>query len=557
MEKTETPANTNFIRHIIDEDLKMGKHERIATRFPPEPNGYLHIGHAKAICLNFGIAEDYKGTCNLRFDDTNPVTEETEYVDAIQADVKWLGFNWAELKYASDYFEELHQYAIKLIQIGMAYVCSLTGDEIRKHRGTLTDPGRESPYRNRSIEENLSLFERMGKGEFADGTHVLRAKIDMNSPNLNLRDPVLYRIRKARHHRTGDRWCIYPMYDYAHALSDMIEGITHSLCTLEFEDHRPLYDWFLETLQTPKRPRQIEFSRLNLDYTVMSKRKLLELVQKKLVSGWDDPRMPTLQGLRRRGFPPEAIRDFAQRVGVTKKDGTIEIGFLEMCVREHLDRRVPRAMAVLKPLKIVIENYLEGPGEELDVPNHPNREELGNRKVPFSRTLYIECDDFMENPSPKFFRLAPGKEVRLRSAYYIRCEKVVKNASGEITELRCVYDPATRGGGSPDGRKVKGTLHWVSAQHAKCAEIRLYDRLFTVPFPGQGAADPLAHFNPKALETLTECWVEPSLVHVNPESCFQFERLGFFCADRIDYKPDHPVFNRTVTLRDSWAKINT
>ncbi len=498
----EGSAPTNFIRQIIEQDLKTGKHKKVATRFPPEPNGYLHIGHAKSICLNFGIARDYNGTCNLRFDDTNPEKESVEYVRSIEADVKWLGFNWSNLFYASDYFDRIYEYTLDLIRAGKAFVCDLTAEQVREYRGTLTEPGKPSPYRDRSVEENLDLINRIKSGEFPDGSKTVRLKIDMASPNINLRDPVIYRIRRAHHHRTGDKWCIYPMYDYAHAISDAIEGITHSLCTLEFEDHRPLYDWVLENLNTPSRPRQIEFSRLNLNYTVMSKRKLLELVEKKYVWGWDDPRMPTIMGMRRRGFTPEALRDFAERVGVTKKENCIEMSFLESCIREDLDRRAPRAMAVLRPLKVVITNYPEGQVEEFDVPNHPQRPEMGTRKVPFARTIYIEQDDFMENPVPKYFRLAPGKEVRLRSAYFIKCDEIIKDDQGKIVELRCSYDPASRGGSAPDGRKVKGTIHWVSAEHSFPAEIRLYDRLFDVPDPDGGDGDYKSHLNPRSLEVL-------------------------------------------------------
>ncbi len=552
---TTPPPVSNFIRHIIDEDLAMGKNSgQVATRFPPEPNGYLHIGHAKSICLNFGLARDYKGKCNLRFDDTNPVKEDVEYVDAIQEDIRWLGFEWDALHFASDYFEKIYAYAVQLIQLNKAYVCDLTADQLREYRGTLTAPGRNSPYRDRTVAENLALLESMRKGEFADGSHVLRAKIDMSSPNINLRDPALYRIKKAHHHRTGDKWCIYPMYDFAHALSDMIEGITHSICTLEFEDHRPLYDWCLDTLKTPCHPQQIEFSRLNLNYTVMSKRRLLELVTGKHVDGWDDPRMPTIQGLRRRGFTPASIRDLCERVGVTKKENCIEMSMLENCIREDLDRNAPRAMAVLRPLRVVLENYEEGLIEELDVPNHPNRPELGTRKVPFSKVIYIEQDDFMEEPPNKFFRLGPGREVRLRSAFFIKCVSFTKDAAtGAITELRCTYDPATRGGSAPDGRKVKGTLHWVADANSLNAEVRLYDRLLSVPAPGQNDGEYLKQLNPKSLERLTNCRLEPSLVNAVAESRFQFERQGYFCVDRRDSKPGKPIFNRTVTLRDSWA----
>lgn len=544
---------TNFIRNIIDEDLKNGKHGgKVATRFPPEPNGYLHIGHAKSICLNFGLARDYKGSCNLRFDDTNPLKEDIEYVESIQADVQWLGFNWSGKYFASDYFLKIHDYAIELIKLGKAYVCDLSGEQTRQYRGTLTEPGRNSSSRDRSVEENLDLFARMRKGEFPDGSRTLRAKIDMASSNINLRDPVLYRIKRAHHHRTGDEWCIYPMYDYAHPISDMIEGITHSICTLEFEDHRPFYDWVLDTLKTPCHPQQIEFSRLNLDYTVMSKRKLLELVQNKRVSGWDDPRMPTIQGLRRRGYTPEAIRDFCDRIGVTKKDSCIEMGFLENCVREDLDRRAPRAMAVLHPLRVVIENYPEGKSEELEIPNHPADPTMGSRKITFSKVIYIEQEDFMENPSNKFFRLGPGREVRLRAAYFIKCIDFKKDpATGQITELCCTYDPETKGGGAPDGRKVKGTLHWVSEAHSIIGEVRLYERLFKIPTPGAGDSDYLAELNPESLIVLSDARLEASLAQAAPESRFQFERQGYFCADRIDFKPGKPVFNRTVMLRDS------
>ena len=546
----------NFIRHMIDEDLKTGKHGgKVATRFPPEPNGYLHIGHAKSICLNFGLARDYQGTCNLRFDDTNPIKEDIEYVQSIQDDVKWLGFQWTEMFYAADYFEQIYQFAVQLIQLGKAYVCDLNAEQMREYRGTLTETGKESPYRNRLIEENLDLFARMRGGEFPDGSRTLRAKIDMKSPNINMRDPVLYRIRRAHHHRTGDQWCIYPMYDYAHPLSDMIEGITHSICTLEFEDHRPFYDWVLDTLKTPCHPQQIEFSRLNLNYTVMSKRKLLQLVQEKHVQGWDDPRIPTIQGLRRRGYTPAALRDFCERVGVTKKESCIEMSMLETCVREDLDRSAPRALSVLRPLKVVIENYPEGLVEEMEVANHPSDPSMGSRKVPFSKEIYIEQDDFMEEPPAKFFRLGPGREVRLRSAYFIKCVGYTKDPkTGQITELRCTYDPETRGKNPPDGRKVKGTIHWVSAQHSVEAEVRLYDRLFSVPFPGTGDSDFLKQIHPESLVTLTQSRVEPALAQAQPESRFQFERLGYFCVDRFDSKPGKPVFNRTVTLKDSWAK---
>jgi len=553
---TAPAAPIDFIRAIIDDDLASGKHRRVATRFPPEPNGYLHIGHAKSICLNFGVAVERGGTCNLRFDDTNPAKEDVEYVDAIQEDVKWLGFKWDALLYASDYFEKLYDFAVTLIQRDLAYVDSLSADEIREYRGTLTEPGRNSPYRDRPIAESLDLFRRMRAGEFPDGAHVLRAKIDMASPNFNMRDPALYRIRHASHHRTGDTWCIYPMYDYAHPISDALENITHSLCTLEFEDHRPLYDWLVEHLFERDRPRQIEFARLNLNYTVMSKRKLLQLVQQKYVSGWDDPRMPTISGLRRRGYTPEAIRDFCSRIGVAKKENVIDVAQLEHAVREHLNLRAPRVMTVLRPLKVVITNYPEGEVEYMDVINNPEDESAGRRKVPFSRVLYLEQNDFKEDPPKKFFRLSPGREVRLRCAYFIKCTEVVKDAAGRIVELRCTYDPATRGGDSPDGRKVKATLHWVSAPHAVPVDVRLYDRLFSVEGPEGAGPDKtfLDFLNPASLETLTDCRAEPSLANVQAPAHSQFERLGYFCVDPSS-KPGAVVFNRTVSLRDAWAKI--
>jgi glutaminyl-tRNA synthetase len=544
----------DFIREIVTTDVAAGKSDgRVATRFPPEPNGYLHIGHAKSICLNFGVARDYEGTCNLRFDDTNPVTEDTEYVDSIQEDVRWLGFDWEDrLFYASDYFERLYDCAVQLINDGKAYVDSLTPDEIREYRGTLKEPGRESPHRDRSVTENLAMFRSMRAGAFADGAVVLRAKIDMASPNVNMRDPILYRVRRAHHHRTGDAWCIYPMYDYAHPLSDAFERITHSLCTLEFEDHRPLYDWLIQNVKgLPSEPRQIEFARLNLTYTVMSKRKLMQLVNEKHVSGWDDPRMPTISGLRRRGFTPEAIRRFCDEIGVAKRENLIDVGLLEFCVREDLNARAPRAMAVLRPLKITIENYPGGQTEAFEVANHPDRPEMGTRTVPFGREIYIEGDDFEEVPPKKFFRLAPGREVRLRGAYLITCTDVIKNAAGEVTELRCTYDPQTRCGDAPDGRKVKATLHWVSAAHAIDAEVRLYDRLFTVETPGSGDVDFLAQINPHALDRLTGCKLEPSLATAMAGARFQFERLGYFCVDK-DSTSSGPVFNRTVTLKDTW-----
>jgi glutaminyl-tRNA synthetase len=559
-EATATAAPTDFIRSIVAEDRVSGKHGgRVATRFPPEPNGYLHIGHAKSICLNFGIAEENAGSCNLRFDDTNPAKEDVEYVDAIKEDVEWLGFRWNALFFASDYFERFYEWAVLLITRGRAYVDSLTAEETRQYRGTLTEPGRNSPYRDRPVAENLDLFARMRAGEFEDGTHVLRAKIDMASPNFNMRDPTLYRIRHATHHRTGDAWCIYPMYDFAHPLSDAIEGITHSLCTLEFEDHRPLYDWLIRELGDAledARPQQIEFARLNLNYTVMSKRKLLQVVQLGHVSGWDDPRMPTISGLRRRGYTPESIRDFCQRIGIAKKENVIDVAQLEFCIREDLNRHAPRVMAVLRPLKVVITNYPEDQVEEVDVINNPEDASAGTRKVPFSRVLYIEQDDFREVPPKKFFRLSPGREVRLRCAYFITCTEVVKDAEGDIVELRCTYDPATRGGDSPDGRKVKATMHWVSAPHAATAEVRLYDRLFSVEDPEREEAGKtfLDHLNPGSLEVLGGCQVEPSLATAAPGSRFQFERLGYFAVDP-DSRPGTPVFNRIVSLRDAWAKI--
>ncbi len=547
---------TNFIRVIIDEDIRDGKNGgRVHTRFPPEPNGYLHIGHAKSICLNFGLARDYSGMCNLRFDDTNPTKEEVEYVDSIIEDVRWLGFDWDDrMFYASDYFQALHDYAVDLIKAGKAYVCDLTADQIRNYRGTLTEPGKNSPWRDRSVEENLDLFERMRKGEFPNGGRVLRARIDMASPNLNMRDPVVYRILHAEHHRTGDAWCIYPMYDFAHGISDAIEGITHSICTLEFEDHRPLYDWFLNQLVVPSRPRQIEFARLNVSYTVLSKRKLLQLVQEGYVSGWNDPRMPTISGIRRRGYTPESIRNFAERIGVAKRDSVVDVALLEYCIREDLNRRAPRVMAVLRPLKVVIENYPEGQVEWMDAVNNPEDPDAGTRKVPFSRILYIERDDFMENPPHKFFRLAPGREVRLRYGYFIRCTGVVKDEDGAVTELRCSYDPETRGGNAPDGRKVKATIHWVSAEQAVPAEVRLYDRLFTTENPGGQEDDFKNYLNPHSLDTVTG-YLEPSLANAEPGSICQFERLGYFCADTVDSTSERLVFNRTVTLKDEWEKI--
>jgi len=557
----ETPPapGLDFIRAIVQDDLASGKHSRVSTRFPPEPNGYLHIGHAKSICLNFGVAAENGGTCNLRFDDTNPTKEDVEYVEAIKTDVAWLGFTWDGLFYASDYFERLYECAVQLIERGLAYVDSLNADEIRAMRGTLTEPGQNSPYRDRPVAESLDLFARMRAGEFPDGAHVLRAKIDMASPNLNMRDPTLYRIRHATHHRTGDAWCIYPMYDYAHPLSDAVERITHSLCTLEFEDHRPLYDWLIDHLIDQfdrARPQQIEFARLNLNYTVMSKRKLLQLVQGGYVTGWDDPRMPTISGLRRRGFTPAAVRDFCARIGVAKKENIIDVAQLEHSVREDLNRHAPRVMVVLRPLKVVITNYPEGRVEEVDVINNPEDPGAGTRKVEFSRELSIERDDFREDPPKKFFRLSPGREVRLRCAYFITCREVVKDERGEIVEIRCTYDPATRGGDSPDGRRVKATLHWVSTVHAVPVTVRLYDRLFSVPDPESVEAGQtfLDHLNPSSLEEVRDCQAEAGLATAPVGTRVQFERLGYFCVDP-DSTPGALIFNRTVSLRDTWAKI--
>ncbi len=554
---TDDSTPSNFIRDQINEDLKNGRFQHVQTRFPPEPNGYLHIGHAKAFIIDFGIALDYGGKCNLRFDDTNPVKEETEYVDAIMEDIRWIGYDWEDrLFYASDYFEQLYLYAVKLIEKGKAYVDDLSADEIREYRGTLTEPGKDSPYRNRTIAENLDLFNRMREGEFSDGSRVLRAKIDMASGNMNLRDPVMYRILKATHHRTGDRWCIYPMYDFAHGQSDSIEGITHSLCSLEYEDHRPLYDWFLDQLEIYQ-PRQIEFARLVLSYTVLSKRMLIQLVQGKHVHAWDDPRMPTISGMRRRGYTPESIRNFIERVGVAKNYSIVDVSLLEYCVREDLNKRVPRVMGVLNPLKVIIDNYPEGQEEELEAMVNPEDPAAGTRKVWFSGELFIEQDDFRENPPPKYFRLAPGKEVRLRSGYFIRCERIVKDpTTGEVVELHCTYDPDTRGGYAPDGRKVQGTLHWVSARHCLDAEIRLYDRLFLKPDPTatpQGGSF-IDNINPDSLQVLTGCKVEAGLKEARPGYRCQFERMGYFCIDP-DSTPGKLVFNRTATLRDTWAKI--
>jgi len=551
-EVREKPSH--FIREEIVKDLQSGRFTSVVTRFPPEPNGYLHIGHAKAICLDFGLAQEFGGRCHLRFDDTNPTKESQEYVDAIMRDVRWLGFDWGpHLYHASDYFEQLYRWAVQLIEAGKAYVDDLTPEQIREYRGTLTEPGRESPYRNRPVAENLDLFERMRRGEFPDGSRTLRAKIDMASGNLNLRDPVMYRIRKTSHQRTGDAWCIYPMYDWAHGQSDSIEGVTHSLCTLEYEDHRPLYDWYIQALGIYA-PRQIEFARLNLSHTVMSKRKLLTLVEEGIVAGWDDPRMPTIAGLRRRGYTPESIRDFADRIGIAKADNLVDVALLEHCVREDLNQRALRRMAVLRPLRLVIENWPEGRVEEVEAVNNPEDPSAGTRKVPFGRILYIEQDDFRDPPPPKYFRLSPGAEVRLRYAFIVKCTGVVRDASGAVVEVRCTYDPDSRGGDAR-GRRVKGTIHWVSADHAVDAEVRLYDSLFTVPRPDE-ADDFKTVVNPRSLETLWPCKIEPSLAGVDPESRFQFERVGYFCADWRDHVPGRrPVFNRTVGLRDTWAKI--
>jgi glutaminyl-tRNA synthetase len=546
--------SSDFIREIVAADLKSGKHASVVTRFPPEPNGYLHIGHAKSICLNFGVASEFGGRCHLRFDDTNPTKEEQEYIDSIQDDVRWLGFDWGKhLYHASDYFPQLYDWAVLLIQAGKAYVDDLSADEIRDHRGTLTEPGRNSPYRDRKVAENLELFERMRRGEFPDGSRVLRAKIDMAAGNINLRDPVMYRILHARHPRTGDAWCLYPTYDYAHGQSDALEGITHSICTLEFEDHRPLYDWFVDNLPVPARPRQYEFARLNLSFTVLSKRFLLRLVNEKRVRGWDDPRMPTISGIRRRGFPAEAMRQFAEMIGVARRESTVDYAALEYSVRQVLNKSAARRMAVLRPVKVVLTNYPEGQVEEFDVVNNPEDPTAGTRKVAFARELYIERDDFMEDPPRKFFRLSPGREVRLRSAYFITCQEVVKDAAGAVTELRCTYDPATRGGAGPDGRSPKATLHWVSAAHAVPGEVRIYDHLFTRPDPG-AERDLLEDLNPQSEEILSECRLEASLAALPVGASVQFERLGYFCVDR-DSQPGQPVFNRTVTLRDTWAKL--
>ena len=559
MSTDDFTASTNFIRQAIASDSESGRFDRrVHTRFPPEPNGYLHIGHAKSICLNFGLARDFDGLCNLRFDDTNPTKESVEYVESQKEDVRWLGFDWHDRElYASDYFEELYEFAKQLVLEGRAYVDSLSQDEIREYRGTLTAPGKESPHRNRSVEENVDLLERMKAGEFADGAHVLRAKIDMASPNLNMRDPVMYRILRTEHHRTGGTWCIYPMYDFAHGQSDSIEGITHSICTMEYEDHRPLYDWFLQELGLYQ-PRQIEFARLNLSHTVLSKRRLLRLVEGGYVNGWDDPRMPTIAGFRRRGYTPEAIRDFCDRIGVAKNSAIIDIALLEHSLRDHLNRTAPRAMGVLNPLKVVITNYPEGETDWLDAVNNPEDESAGTRKVPFSRELYIERDDFMEDPPRRFYRLAPGREVRLRYGYFIKCEEVVKDESGEVLELRCTYDPETRGGSAPDGRRVRATLHWVSAPHAIEAEVRLYDHLFTRWNPDEDdedGADWLSYINPESLVAVSGAKLEPSLESATPGSRYQFERQGYFCVDTKDFVEGRVVFNRTTTLRDTWARV--
>jgi glutaminyl-tRNA synthetase len=557
MTEATTSNPSDFIRDIIDDDLKTNKNDgKVATRFPPEPNGYIHIGHAKSVCLNFGLARQYQGTCNLRLDDTDPLGESMEFVESIIHDIRWLGFDWGDrLFYASDYFEKIYQFAIELIKSGNAYVCSLSPDEMREYRGSFTEPGKESPYRNRTVEENLDMFQRMRAGEFPDGAHVLRAKIDMAAPNVVMRDPVIYRIKREPHYRTGTTWVIYPMYDFAHCLSDALEGIVYSICTLEFENNRPLYDWIVEKLITGPHPRQIEFARLNLSYTVLSKRRLIELVQKKYVNGWDDPRMPTVSGMRRRGYTPEAIRNFCAQIGVAKNDNLIDVALLEHCVREELNEQAPRAMCVLRPLRVVIDNYPENQAEEIECANHPQKPEIGNRKISFSRELLIEQDDFMENPSKKYHRLGPGREVRLRNAYVIKLASIVKDEkTGEVTELHCTYDPATLNGPPADGHKVPGVIHWVSAAHSIKAEVRLYDRLFSIENPG-AAEDFVQHLNPNSLETLTNCFVEQSLKNVQPDSRFQFERLGYFCADAKESTTEKPVFNRIVPLRDSWSKI--
>jgi len=554
----ETENNKgHFIESIIRDDIANNKNKgKITTRFPPEPNGYLHIGHAKSICLNFNMAGKFNGKCNLRFDDSNPAKEKQVYIDSIQSTVNWLGFEFGSPYYASDYFDRLYTFALELIKKDKAYVCSLTPDEIREYRGTLTEPGKNSPFRDRTVEENLDLFSRMKAGEFEEGLHTLRAKIDMASPNINLRDPIIYRVKKASHPRTGNKWCIYPMYDFTHSLSDALEGITHSLCSLEFEDHRPLYDWILDVLDTPCHPQQIEFARLNINYTVLSKRKLQRLVEEGHVDGWDDPRLPTLEGIRRRGYTPESIRKFCELIGVSRKESRVDMGLLESCLRDDLNERAPRVMAVLRPLKIIIENYPEGMTETLEAANHPQNEEMGKRPITFSREIYIEQDDFMEDPPKKFFRLGPGREVRLRYAYLVTCKEVVKDENGNVTELICTYDPATKGGNTPDGRKVKGTLHWVNANDCLDAAVRLYDRLFKDENPEQDKQDFIENLNPASLEELKDCKLEKSLEQVLPEKVYQFERMGYFCLDSKDSTPDHPMFNRTVTLKDTWAKLS-
>jgi glutaminyl-tRNA synthetase len=560
MSDKEPEAATNFVDEVIAEDTASGKVSDVVTRFPPEPNGYLHIGHAKNVCLNFGLAQKYGGRCHLRYDDTNPAKEDEEFVRAIEEDIAWLGFSWGEhLYHTSDYFEQLHTWAQELIKDGKAYVCELSPDEMREHRGTLKEPGKESPYRDRSVEENLELFEKMKNGAFEEGKATLRAKIDMASPNMNLRDPTMYRVKKASHHRTGDSWCIYPMYDWAHGQSDAMEGVTHSICTLEYDNHRPLYDWYLDQLDgkdgMKSHPRQYEVARLNLAYTVLSKRRLKQLVDEDVVTGWDDPRMPTVAGLRRRGYTPASIREFANRIGFSRTDSWIDIGHLESAVRDDLNENAPRRMAVLRPLKVVLTNYPEDQTDEFELPNHPKREDMGSRKAPFGRELYIERDDFMEDPPKKFFRLGPGREVRLRGAYFIKCEEVVKDADGNITELRCTYDPATKGGDAPDGRKVKGTLHWVSAKHGVNVKVRHYDRLFTDEQPDRSGKDFMALINPKSLEVLEDVIVEPEAVNAEAGARFQFERQGYYCVDTKDSEPGALVFNQVVALKDSWAKI--
>lgn len=551
-------AKGHFIENIIKEDLAENKNNgRVLTRFPPEPNGFLHIGHAKSICLNFKMAQQFNGKCNLRFDDSNPAKEKQIYIDSIMSTVTWLGFDYNTPFYASNYFDALHDFAVELIKTGKAYVCSLSADEMKEYRGTLTEPGKDSPYRNRSVEENLDLFRRMKDGEFDEGEHTLRAKIDMGSPNINMRDPVIYRVKKSPHPRTGDKWCIYPMYDFTHSISDALEGITHSLCSLEFEDHRPLYDWILDNITIPCHPQQIEFARMNINYTVLSKRKLQRLVSEDLVSGWDDPRLPTLEGMRRRGYTPAAIRNFCDVIGVSKKESRIDMGLLESCLRDDLNENAPRVMGVIRPLKITLENYPEGQTETMEAMNHPQKPEAGKREVTFSKHLYVEQDDFMENPPKKFFRLGPGREVRLRAAYLVTCKEVIKNEAGEVVELVCTYDPETRGGNAPDGRKVKGTIHWVNAQDCIDAQVRLYDRLFKDENPESGGQDFVENLNPNSLEILEHAKLERSLETAEPEAVYQFERLGYFCLDSKDSTPEKPVFNRTVTLRDTWAKVAT